>query len=315
MKRLVSNVLLVATLSATTPAFSQSSTLSQRASISKSNTTFDVLFSNYKKAIMVDGISNDIASREFLTNVQIAQIKVEDVKVYALKNMSSENYLEFEKALSSGIKTLNGKETSEKKLAHVVERLLEGQQREGANWVSCGTGLGIGIPLMVAGIVTGIVALSLKEIKVSTVEKKYIDLRKQALDEYTARENARQDDIVAYESDIAAYQNEIEELQRRINSGAYGALEEERMRQEIAALNVAISDSNAAISQLNNDQPQLYNTYQDQLSHLNELETNEVNDTAEQNARNARTKKALGITTAISLPLGLALTLGGAGDC
>ena len=315
MKKFVSNALLAVILTSAIPSYAAPVETETKAGVSQSRTTFDVLFSNYKKAVIFDGISNDIASAEFLKNVQIAQISVADVKDYALHNMSFENYLKFEKALDSGLTKLNGQEISEKKMAKLVEQLLAGQQREGANWISCGAGLGIGIPLLVAGVVTTIVALALKEVKVSTVEREYIDRRKKALDQYTDTENKRQDSIVTRESDIAAYKNEIAELERRINSGAYGALEEERMKQYIAALNVSISDSQAAIAQLINDQPQLYASYKDQISYLSELEFNEVQNVGVKNEMNRRTKKTLGITAAIAMPLGLALTLSGAKEC
>jgi hypothetical protein len=312
MKKLISHALLTTLLVSTTPAMSQvkhSEVYSVKASVS-SNSTFDVLFSNYKKAIMVDGLNSSVASEDFLKGIQAAQLNAKDIKKYALTNMSTENYLEFSKALEGGIMSLNGKAISEKKLVRLVTKLVAQEQREGANWISCGAGLGIGIPLLVAGIVTGIVALSMKEVKTSEIERKYIDLRKQALDNYTADEINRQDSIIDHESDIAAYGSAVEELERRITSGVYGALEIEQMQQEIASLGVNTSDSQASIAQLVNDQPQLEASYQDQVAHLAELEGNESSGVVAENARIQRSQKMLGITTAISMPIGLALVLG-----
>lgn len=320
MKKLMSNVLLVSTMLSTNPMMSNvyaqatpDSTV-VAARITGEN-SFSVLFENYKKSVIKDGKNVEIASTQFIRDVRNSGLTLDDIKGYALKNMSLENYTAFNKTLDSGIMSLNGNQISEKRLARVIENLVKAEKREEANWISCGAGLGVGIPLLVAGIVTGIVALSLSEVQTNEVQKKYIDLRKSALDKYTGEELKRQDRIVALESDIDFYNNELDELQRRIDSGIYGAIEVEQMRQDMAVINTNISDANASIAQLVNDQPQLYTSYEQDIANLNELEANELSGVEVTNERKQRQKKVLGLTTALTMPIGLALTLGGAKDC
>lgn len=313
---MISNVLVTSMLLTSVSSFaapvSGKAALVQEAN--NSNGTFKILLSNYKKAVFQDGRSNDEASKDLINALVASNMKVEDVKAYALATMSTENYLSFSRTLSKGLNGLDGKTLSAHKVKNLVTKLIESESREGAQWLSCEVGLGVGIPLMVAGIVTGIVALSMKRIQVSAIEKKYIDQRNEALLAYTNAENDRQDDIVAYESDIAAYQNAIAELQRKIDSGAYGSLETEKFRQDIAVLNVNISDARADIAQLVNDQPQLYQSFQNQLANLDKLETNEVASSKEEKARKDASKKTLGVVSAIAIPAGLALVLS-ARDC
>lgn len=315
MKKMISNVLVTSMLltSVSAIAANSSRTVTGKAALlqeaNKTNGTFKILLANYKKAVYQDGKSNEEASKELVNALVAANMKVEDVKAYALATMTTENYLGFSKTLNKGLMGLDGKTVSAHKVKNLVTKLIEQEAREGAKWLSCDSSHAIGIPLLVAGVVTAIVALSMKKIQISEIEKSYIDKRQEALNAYTNAETQRQDDIVSYESDISAYQSAIAELERKISSGVYGALEIEMFRQNIATLNVNISDAHADIAQLVNDQPQLYLSFQNQLAHLEELETNEVGASKEEKARKDSTKKTLGIVSAIAIPGGLALIL------
>jgi hypothetical protein len=296
-------------------ASSQKNSLARKVAVSEENAqaSFKILLANYKKAVYQDGVSNEKASKDLMQSLIAANLSSDDVRAYAISTMTTQNYLEFNKALSKGLMGLDGKNISEHKVKSLIESLVKQETKEGANWIGC-TGLMVGIPLLAAGVITGIVALSVKKVQTSGVEKKYIKERQEALVAYTKAENIRQDNIVTYQSDISAYNNSIAELQRKISSGVYGALEIEMFKQSIASINVNISDAQADISQLVNDQPQMYQSFQNNLANINALEVNEMSSTKEENDRNDSKKKTLGIVSAITLPAGLTLTILGT-DC
>lgn len=319
MKRMISTTLLLAVMSNSVLAYAPNNlneTISPKEERSLDSVDkFGVLFTNFKRSVLVNGSNIEPAIERLVSDANVGELTIDDVKGYAINNMSIENYKEFSKTLDRGIMSLNGESVSPKKMARVIENLIESESRKSAQWVSCDAGLAIGIPLMVAGIVTGIVALSLKKVMISDVEKKYIDDRKARLDKYTRDEQNRQDTILTFEGDIEQYNILIQELNDKINSGLYGSLEVQNMQMQINTYQMDIVSVNTSIAQLQNDQPQLYQSFQNDLQYLNELEVNELARSNEQNRRTQETQKILGVTTAITIPLGLILTLSGASKC
>ena len=177
--------------------------------------------------------------------------------------------------------------------------------------MSCGVGLGVGIPLLAVGVIIGIIALVNATASKEIVTQKYIAKRTEATNSYLNTKADLELEISRYQSDAIFYQDEIEELQRKIDAGNLTAEQIEQMKLDIREYEFRISDANALIGEVQVDLNYFNSKFDSDMGTLNSEEVSQRSRVDEKHRASGKQAIVAGVAAA----LGGAFVLSSVNDC
>ncbi|GEM_PF-4817537 len=270
------------------------------------------LVSKFKHEVYVEGKDMNASLQKLSRQILDQQITISDLQLFVRMNATEQEVAKFNRTLDIALVDAKDiKQLAPEELSFILKNAMVSTTEVGANFMSCGQGMGIGVPLIAVGIIIGIIALVNATASKELVTKSYIDKRNKMNEEYLNTKADLELEISTYESDKVFYQDEINELQRRIDSGMYGAVEIENMKKTIREYEFKISDSNALIGEVNVDLRYFTDKYSADSSSLNVEELSAVGRIDERRANSGKQAIAAGIAAA----LGTGFVLAGVSDC
>ncbi len=238
-----------------------------------------------KEATIVLGLSNEQAYAQLRDNLASAHVNSTDVISYMAQYASSDEQAVFNEAFES-------KSADPSQMATILGQIADKASKRGAHFkLSCGAGLGIGIPLALAGIITGICYLSatVTDAKIQ-VNQTYADSRNNATSSYLGTKGKLNTTIAQANQVIAVDQANAVELQRKINSGFYGTDDVQKFYAQIATINADIVAQQNIAGGINAQLVSLQEQYNAQMQALSDRESIDLVD-AEQKNRLAKNSK------------------------
>ncbi|MFY7994461.1 MAG: hypothetical protein ACOVP4_14280 [Bacteriovoracaceae bacterium] len=314
MKRVLSIALSATLLLQTTMPFAGKAIAAEVkpvSSIQKAE-SLQQLVSKFKHEVYVEGKNMNSSLQSLSRTILDQQFTISDLQLFVRLNATEQEVAKFNRTLDIALVDVKDmKQLSPEELSFILKNAMVSTSEVGANFMSCGQGMGIGVPLIAVGVIIGIVALVNATASKQLVTKEYIEKRNQMNKDFL---NTRADlelEISTYESDIIFYQDEIAELNRRIESGLYGAVEIENMNKTIREYQFKISDANALIGEVNVDLRYFTEKYALDSASLNTEELSAVARVDERRANSGKQAIAAGIAAA----LGAGFVLAGVSDC
>lgn len=259
-----------------------------------------------KENVMILGMSEDEAAQRFVDEM-LANTTPADLTHYVYTHGSRDEREVFAQGLEAGF-------NNPKALVKVLAKMSTDRQATGANFkMSCGAGLGIGIPLMVAGIIVGIVGAAGSKSDQNEIKRRYIEAQDKATKDYLAAKASLEIALATNSQKIAVNQARIDELQRKIDdtTGLYTINDKEAFRAEIANLvaeNVGYANNSGGISaQLVAAQA----AFDQNMATLSAQQANELDE----DKRKVDARKQLTLPGFGGALIGLPFILAGAKDC
>jgi hypothetical protein len=128
------------------------------------------------------------ASIEVMTQSLVAKnIGLADIDAYVRSIASEKEYRSFKKTLSSALKGVNPESLSQEQMSEILASTLQSSEVEGLAWSGC-AGIGVGVILVVAAVVTGIVALT-KTRGEMRIRRDFANRKQNRTSQYTDRVN------------------------------------------------------------------------------------------------------------------------------
>lgn len=270
------------------------------------------LVSKFKHQVYVEGKNMNASLQSLSKSILDQQFTISDLQLFVQMNATQQEVAKFNRTIDLALVDVKDmKSLSSDELSFILKNAMVSTTEVGANFLSCGQGLGIGVPLIAVGVIIGIVALVNATASKEVVTKSYIDKRNSLNKEYLNTKADLELEISTYESDKIFYQDEIAELNRRINSGNYGIVETENFRKTIREYEFKISDKTALIGEVNVDLRYYNEKFSADADSLNKEELNELSHVDTKRANSGKQAIAAGIAAA----LGAGFVLGGVTDC
>jgi hypothetical protein len=124
--------------------------------IQAKNINFEVLMKEYQKDFYLLGQKQDILMKNFLEKVITYQIDKKQIIEYALKEniLSSKEISSLEKELKTNMDQENPYE-----MAFLIKNILSAQNYSGANFLSCQSGVKVGLAITVVGALVATIAI------------------------------------------------------------------------------------------------------------------------------------------------------------
>lgn len=314
MKRVLSLTLSATLLLQTTMPFAAKAIAAETKPVSSIQRvdSLQQLVSKFKHEVYVEGKNMNTSLQTLSKTILDQQFTISDLQLFVQMNATEQEVAKFNRTLDIALVDVKDmKQLSTEELAFILKNAMVSTTEVGANFMSCGQGMGIGVPLIAVGVIIGIVALVNATASKEVVTKNYIDKRNQLNKDYLNTKADLELEISTYESDKVFYQDEISELQRRIDSGMYGAIEIENMKKTIREYEFKISDANALIGEVNVDLRYYTDKYSLDAESLNKEELSAVARVDEKRANSGKQAIAAGIAAA----LGAGFVLAGVSDC
>lgn len=314
MKRVLSIALSATLLLQTTMPFAGKAIAAEIkpvSSIQKAE-SLQQLVSKFKHEVYVEGKNMNSSLQSLSRTILDQQFTISDLQLFVRLNATEQEVAKFNRTLDIALVDVKDmKQLSPEELSFILKNAMVSTSEVGANFMSCGQGMGIGVPLIAVGVIIGIVALVNATASKELVTKDYIDKRNQMNKDFLNTKADLELEITTYESDIIFYQDEIAELNRRIESGLYGAVEIENMNKTIREYEFKITDANALIGEVNVDLRYFTDKYALDSASLNTEELSAVARVDERRANSGKQAIAAGIAAA----LGAGFVLAGVSDC
>lgn len=273
------------------------------------------LMSSLKEEIYVSKQSSAASLQKFTKVLIDGDFTVTQLQLLVQSNATKKEYELFQKLLflayTNAEKDKKLGSMAPQDLNVLVTSALKSTSSQGANFLGCSTGLGVGIPLVVIGVTLGVISIINATASKTIVTDKYIQKRSDVTTQYLNQIADLELENKTFESDIIYYQDEIRELQRQINTGLYSIDDEELMRQDIRELEFQISDAVALQKEVDVDINYYNKQYDADFNKLDQEELNGLNRVDERK-RNAG-KQAIG--AGIIASLGAGFVAAGAKDC
>ncbi len=314
MKRVLSMTLSAAILLQTSAGFASNAIAQEVKPISSIQKvdSLQQLVSKFKHEVYVEGKNMNASLQKLSKTILDQQYTISDLQLFVQMNATEQEVSKFNRTLDIALVDVKDmKQLSTEELSFILKNAMVSTTEVGANFMSCGTGMGIGVPLIAVGLIIGIVALVNATASKEIVTQKYIDKRNEMNKEFLNTKADLELEITTYESDKVFYQDEINELQRRIDSGLYGAVEIENMKKTIREYEFKISDANALIGEVNVDIRYYTDKYTADSASLSKEELSAVARVDEKRANSGKQAIAAGVAAA----LGAGFVLAGVNDC
>jgi len=315
MKRVLSMALSTALLLQTTLPFSKAMAAEPKEPVISSlqrAESLQKLVNNFKHQVYSEGKNMNSSLQSLTKTILDQKYTISDLQLFVQLNATPQEVVKFNRTLDIAmVDAKDMKELSTEELSFVLKNAMVSTTEVGANFMSCGTGMGIGIPLIAVGVIIGIIALVNATASKEVVTKNYIEKRNDMNKDYLNTKADLELEITTYESDKIFYADEIAELNRKINSGSYGLMEIENMRKTIREYEFKISDANALIGEVNVDLRYYNDKFSADSESLHKEELNELSRVDNKRANSGKQAIAAGIAAA----LGAGFVLGGVSDC
>ncbi len=266
----------------------------------------------FKSDVFAKGADFQVSLQKLSQELLESEVSVADLQLYVYENATEQEKRKFDEVVSLTLDDVDSlSELHPKELSSIVSEAVSAGTETGSNFMSCSTGLGIGIPLIAAGLVVGTIALIHATANKEVVAQKFLNDRKKMNEDYLNVKADLEYEISVYESDIVYYQDEIAELQRMIRTGQYHPADVEFFYQEIREYEFLISDARALIGEVNVDLDFFNSKFDADLDILNSSEENKkaLVDKRKQNAGK------LAIASGVSAGLGSLFVFAGSYDC
>ena len=266
----------------------------------------------FKHAVFVEK-KNASASIEKLAQTLIEKnYTISDLQLFVQLNATKKESEKFNEVLNIAIEDAQDmKDLSAKDLTFLLQNAMASTNTTGAHFMSCGIGLGIGIPILAVGVIVGIIALVNSSLSKEVITQQHITKRSEATTSYLNTKADLELELTTYNSDIIFYQDEIAELNRKISTGLYTTTEIEQMKIDIRDYQFFISDKVALIGEVNVDIDYFNSKYESDITKLNQDEVS-GRLRVDEKIKNSRTQA---IVAGISTALGTSFLLGGIKDC
>lgn len=273
------------------------------------------LMSSLKQEIYVSKQSSAASLQKFTKALIDGDFTVTQLQLLVQSNATKKEYELFQKLLflayTNAEKDKKLGSMAPQDLNVLVTSALKSTSSQGANFLGCSTGLGVGIPLVIVGVTIGVISLINATASKAVVTERYIQRRADVTTEYLNTIADLDLENKTFESDIIYYQDEIRELQRQINSGLYSTNDEELMRQDIRELEFQISDAVALQKEVKVDVDYYNSKYDADVKQLDQEELNGLARVDERKRNAGKQAIAAGIVTG----LGAGFVAAGAKDC
>jgi hypothetical protein len=310
MKKLISSVTLCAILMGTTPVVSASTLVDPPAESKKM--TVDAAFKTFKKSVFLQGGDYKIATEVLVDQLVDAKVTSGELELYVAKNSTKEGYQNFNEMMDVALEDVDSlADLGKEDLSFLLQNALQKTTATGSNFMSCTAGLGVGVPLIAVGVIMGIVSLANATASKEAVTQEFIKKKREQSEDYLNTIADLEFEKTTYESDIIYYGDEITELQRRIDSGMYDAVEVEEMYKLIRDYEFFISDSHALIGEVGVDIAYFENQYDSDVRLMDAEEASLLSEVDEKHARAGKVAIAAGVIGGV----GAVFTAVGAQDC
>lgn len=155
-------------------------------------------------------------SIEVMTQSLVAKnIGIADIDAYVRAVASEKEYRSFKKTLTISLKGVNPETLTQEQMSEILASTLQSSEVEGLAWSGC-AGLAVGAILVVAAVVTGIVALT-KTKGEMRIRKDFANRRTNRTSAYTTRVNEINTKVQTIQGDINRYQGYITSNSQQIS--------------------------------------------------------------------------------------------------
>ncbi|MBL7715066.1 MAG: hypothetical protein JNL01_06320 [Bdellovibrionales bacterium] len=187
----------------------------------------------FRAAVLVDGIQESRAIESFADSLEKAQITPADVMAFLRKYGTQDETILYHQTLETA--AANRPEI----LSEVLQSAMQTQGKMGSDFrVSCGLGLGVSVPVILAGLTAGIVFVWNLN-RDQKIELNYASRLSRATSEYYVAKGPLEVSLASQAQQVAINKTQMSFLQQKIDSGIYSAQEVEAFNQEISMLKVA----------------------------------------------------------------------------
>lgn len=270
------------------------------------------IVSEFKHEVFVEKKDAQESLKGLASKLIEKNFTISDLQLFVQLNATKQESDKFNEVLILAVEDMQSlKDVSAKDLSFLLQNAMTSTNTTGANFMSCGVGLGIGIPMLAVGVIVGIIALVNSTASKELVTQQYISKRAAATNDYLYTKADLELEISTYNSDIVYYHDEIAELNRKISSGEYSQSQIEQMKIDIRDYEFFISDKIALIGEVNVDIDYFDGKYESDLNVLNQEEvSNRLR--VDERIKNSKTQA---IVAGISTAIGSTFLLGGMKDC
>jgi hypothetical protein len=181
-----------------------------RASPESSIDRIETAVYTFQSQIDSGAMSLQAGAQGFADQLYQAGITTSDILAYVRLHASPKEFESFEAALQtsmSGLKDTSLEALSEKERAHVLSMAISATRTQGVSWSGC-AGATIGVILIVAAVVVGIVALT-KSVGEKRIRKKFADRKASRTERY-------QNELFNMKNEKQNIQNQIADAQTKI---------------------------------------------------------------------------------------------------
>jgi hypothetical protein len=287
MKKWISFVLLMTQTSLLVPAVASADIIS---------VSVRDLVKDFKEEVLVLGISPELATEHLITRMQGSGVSLSDLQLFFGQQASRDEQAIYDEVLHAGL-TLSPETTQ-----WIVTAMMESSGKRGAHFkVSCGLGLGVSIPILLAGLTVGVIYLA-NQHEDQKIQSNYASDLSRANSDYFKTKGSLENSLLSQSTDIATRQNQIAYINQEIQNGVYSAQQREQMYQQIAALNAEIASIKNSTAGINAQLDALQDNYNQQLITLSTRKSGEVLDWKQsQTTQQSRAITAIAIGGAAAL--------------
>ena len=255
------------------------------------------LLIGFKEEVLVLGVSPELATDHLVSRMQETGLSLSDLQIFFSQQASRDEQAIYDEVLHSGL-TLSPEATQ-----WLVTSMMESSGKHGAHFkVSCGLGLGISIPILLAGLTVGVIYLA-NQHQDQKIQSNYASDLSRANSDYFKTKGTLENSLLSQSTDIATRQNQIAYINQEIQNGVYSAQQKEQMYQQIAVLNAEIASIQNSTAGINAQLVALQDNYNQQLITLSTRKSGELLDWKQSQATKqsrAITAIAVGSAAAIS---------------
>ncbi|MBL7715064.1 MAG: hypothetical protein JNL01_06310 [Bdellovibrionales bacterium] len=203
-----------------------------------------------KASILVDGKTNEEAYQLMGRLMSDAQVTSADLISFVSQYASEDERHLFTRAIELGSKA---QENGSPYHSFVLSQISSSGSRRGSDFkISCAVGLGVGIPLALAGAVLTLISLR-NQIRKNHVQEDYADKVGQTTQAFLNHQGALDVQKSNYNALLGTAQIQATELQRKIDSGVYNSAQVASFQSQLQELQSSIQSYKEKIGSLSVD--------------------------------------------------------------
>ena len=224
-KKITASVVLVTLLTMiSSPAYAASSntsgtSVSYRNLVGSTAGKSDLIKNEVKNfQVLIDSgaMQPRAAVDTFSKNLMDQGVTFSDLDAYVKERSTRDEYKKFQTNFESSMTGIDAQNITATEMSQVSAQLLSAQATEGLSWSGC-AGIGIGVAILVAAIVVGIVAI-VKSKSVAAVQKDYQQQMSDTSSAYASNKIDMQNQPQTSVNEIQANNNDVQYNNSKINS-------------------------------------------------------------------------------------------------